>query len=234
MSAALAIFAKTKGLSPVKTRLAADIGTDLAEAFYDLSVAATAEMALATQQQSHNAVEPYWALAESHAIDAPQWQMLNTLWTGDGDFGLRLHRVYSTLLTTHEQVVLIGTDSPQLEPERITSALLQLKMQLKMQPKTCVIGPCVDGGFYLFAANTAIPQSVWTQVTYSSESTLRELVSNLKNVGMAVVLLASDGDVDTADDLKPLMQALQLKHGLRPQQQRLYDWLTEQPACLKS
>ena len=230
MSAALAIFAKTKGLSPVKTRLAADIGTDLAEAFYDLSVAATAEMALSARQHSQNTIEPYWALAEENAPDAAQWQGLNTLWTGDGDFGQRLHHVYSTLLTRHEQVVLIGTDSPQLELESITNALLQLNEQ----PNACVIGPCVDGGFYLFAANTAIPQSVWTQVTYSSASTLRELVSNLKNVGMAVVLLASDGDVDTVDDLKPLMQALQLKRGLRPQQQRLYDWLTEQPACLKS
>ena len=230
MSAALAIFAKTKGLSPIKTRLAADIGTDLAEDFYDLSVAATAEMALLTQQHSQNTIEPYWALAEKSALNAAQWQGLNTLWTGDGDFGQRLHHVYSTLLTRHEQVVLIGTDSPQLEPECIINAL----QQLNEQPNACVIGPCVDGGFYLFAANTAIPQSVWTQVTYSSESTLRELVSNLKNVGMAVVLLASDGDVDTVDDLKPLMQALQLKRGLRPQQQRLYDWLTEQPACLKS
>jgi len=49
MSGALAIFAKTKSLSPVKTRLAADIGKPLAEAFYSLSVEAVAEVAKAKQ-----------------------------------------------------------------------------------------------------------------------------------------------------------------------------------------
>jgi glycosyltransferase A (GT-A) superfamily protein (DUF2064 family) len=46
---ALAIFVKTPGLSPVKTRLAEGIGQARAEAFYRLAVDAVAEVALATE-----------------------------------------------------------------------------------------------------------------------------------------------------------------------------------------
>jgi len=224
MSGAIAIFAKTKSLSPVKTRLAADIGESLAEAFYTLSVEAVAEIAKTAGKQSDNDFISYWALAEKEAVDYKEWQDFETIWTGEGDLGKRLHNIYSTLRKKHDYVILIGTDSPQLEPELITTAI----KKLKQQPESCVIGSAFDGGFYLFAAKIPIKEQIWTQVNYSQSVTLEELSSNLAAHGITIQLLSSQGDIDTVNDLKPLLNALEANRNLLPAQRKLYRWLQSQ------
>lgn len=224
MSGALAIFAKTKSLSPVKTRLAADIGASPAEDFYTLSVEATAEIVKAAEKQNDHDFVPYWALAEKEALDYPQWQNFDRIWTGEGGLGTRLHTIYSTLCTKHDYVILIGTDSPHLEPELIMSAI----NKLKEQPESCVIGPAFDGGFYLFAAATSLAEQIWTNVNYSQNTTLAELSYNLVAHGITIQLLSSNGDVDTAGDLKPLLNALEANNNRFPAQQKLYKWLQSQ------
>lgn len=222
MSEAIAIFAKTKSLSPVKTRLAADIGESLAGAFYTLSVEAVTEIVKAAQKQ--NDFVPYWALAEKEAVDYTEWYDFSSLWTGEGDLGKRLHNIYSTLRKKHDYVILIGTDSPQLEPEIITNAI----KKLRNQPESCVIGPAHDGGFYLFAAKTPIVEHIWTKVSYSQSVTLEELSSNLAANGITIQLLSSQGDIDTMNDLKPLLNALEANRNLLPAQRKLYRWLQSQ------
>ena len=223
VTGALAIFAKTKSLSPVKTRLAADIGKPLAEAFYTFCVAAVTEVVESAQKQSQNDFVPYWALAEEEAVDYKAWQGFHSLWTGEDDLGMRLHRIYNTLRKKHDYVVLLGTDSPQLEPELITSAC----KKLAQQPERCVIGPALDGGFYLFAAKIPIKRQIWTEVSYSQSQTLAELRSNLAAHGISVELLPLQTDVDTIHDLKPLSHALKTNGNLLPAQQRLQAWLEE-------
>jgi len=224
MNGAIAIFAKTKSLSPVKTRLAADIGEPLAEAFYTLSVEAVAEITKTAQKQSDNNFISYWALAEKEALDYKEWQEFSSLWTGEGDLGMRLHTIYSSLRKKHDYVVLIGTDSPQLEPEIIISAI----RKLNDQPESCVIGPALDGGFYLFAAKVPITEQIWTKVNYSQSITLEELSSNLAANGITIQLLSSQGDIDTVNDLKPLLNALEANNNLLPAQRKLYRWLQSQ------
>ncbi len=70
MSASLAIFVKTPGYSPVKTRLAASIGQRRAEQFHRLAAAAVAAVAKAAMP----AVTPYWAIAERDALHDPLWR----------------------------------------------------------------------------------------------------------------------------------------------------------------
>ena len=221
MNGALAIFAKTVGLSPVKTRLAADIGQSAAEAFYTLSVEAVAQIAERVQEQMQDGLTPYWALAEEKATEHPSWQQFKTLWTGEGDLGLRLHTIYSSLQKSHDYVALIGTDSPQLEPTSLSDAI----ERLEGQPQSCFIGPCPDGGFYLFLSAISIPEQVWTNVTYSEATTLQQLTHQLEQVDISVELLAPQGDVDTASDLKPLLDALQENDNLLPAQRQLFHWL---------
>lgn len=224
MSGALAIFAKTKSLSPVKTRLEAGIGTSLAKAFYTLSVEAVAEVVEAAQKQSNNDFVPYWALAEKEALDYKEWQGFKTIWTGEGDLGMRLNTIYTILRKEHDYVVLMGTDSPQLEPALITSAI----KKLRQQPESCIIGPALDGGFYLFAAKTPIAEQIWTKANYSLSSTLKELSSNLTADGITIRLLPTQNDVDTMHDLKPLINALTINSDLLPSQKKLHRWLQSQ------
>lgn len=224
MTGALAIFAKTSSLSPVKTRLAVDIGTTRAEKFYELSVAAVEEIVKVSQKQNNNAFVPYWALAEKDAVTYKQWQGFDKIWTGEGGFGARLHNIYSTLCQKHDYVILIGTDSPQLEPALFSDVI----KKLSEQARSCIIGPATDGGFYLFAMKVAMAESLWMNVEYSQATTLEKLSSNLIRQGIDIQLLSPQGDVDTINDFKPLIRALEANNNLLPTQRKLYRWLQSQ------
>lgn len=203
---ALAIFAKTPGLSPIKTRLAADIGRSKAENFYKLSLKAVEEVALTTKNQSINEksgkITPYWAIAEKMGLNNPIWRNLDRIWTGNGDLGQRLDNIYKTLLKKHDFVILIGSDSPQLSPELI----LQAAKNIKFEEKQCVIGPCDDGGFYLFGSSHKIDSEIWTEVEYSQKNTLKNLKNNLKDC--KIHNLPNQQDVDNVQDLGKLKQGL--------------------------
>lgn len=227
---ALAIFAKTPGLSPVKTRLAADVGARLAEKFYRLSLEAAEEIAARVRDLSEGAIRPVWALAERNGGAGGSWKSFPSIWTGDGDLGERLHAVYSSLLENYDYVMMMGTDSPQLEP----SLFLEASRKIFENPESCVIGPCPDGGFYLFGAKIPIPESVWTGVAYSTNAALRDLARNLESQNIAVRLISTQGDVDDARDLKTVMNALEATPDLLPAQRQLLVWLRARKGTLKS
>lgn len=224
MSGALAAFAKTATLTPVKTRLAADIGRAAADDFYALSLAAVSAVIKEAYRQSRGDFIPFWALAEKEALNNEQWQEFTPMWTGPGDLGQRLNSVYRHLHAQHEYVILIGTDSPQLEPGLLLSAI----ETLRSQPQAAVIGPAVDGGFYLFAASTEIAEEIWTGVEYSRSDTLENLSTRLSKAEIDIELLPARSDVDTLSDLSRLAEALRENRELLPAQQKLYEWLQRQ------
>ncbi len=107
---ALAVFAKTPGRTPSKTRLAAGVGTDAAEAFYLASLAATA--AVADAAAARGPVDVIWATAEPDAHVDPVWANRRTAGQGTGGLGERLHTVASRLMADYRAALLIGCDSP--------------------------------------------------------------------------------------------------------------------------
>ena len=78
MSGAIALFVKTPGLSPVKTRLAVKLGTDAAEAFHLASAQAVKAVATAASQLAD--IQCYYAVAEAQAVHHADWQDLPCLW----------------------------------------------------------------------------------------------------------------------------------------------------------
>lgn len=222
MSTAVAIFAKTIGLSPVKTRLAKDIGKNKAEEFYRLSVSAIEELLLKVKIESHEKIVPYWALAEEHGVLDEGWKEFQALWTEEGGLGKRMFHISCQLLKKHDKVIMIGTDSPQFERETILTAI----SKLDEDPETCIIGPAFDGGFYLFGCSRLVAEDIWTSVTYSRKDTLKELLLILDNEDISYSFIKRMGDVDEIKDLKILYEALLLiKNEQTQSQERLMKWL---------
>ena len=119
-SGAIAIFVKTPGLSPIKTRLASSIGVSAAERFHLLSAKAIESVVL-DAFRAEPACIPYWAVAEKEAVHTPYWKSFQTIWQGEGSLGERLACVYDELIQQHSFVIFIGADSPH-----ITSHLLRV------------------------------------------------------------------------------------------------------------
>jgi uncharacterized protein len=219
VTSALCSFVKTPCLSPVKTRLAHDIGKTLAHKFYELSIDATEEVISKVETDSHKKIKPYWSIAEEKGLCNSRWQTLARFWQQEGLLGDRLNQSFSYLKKSHNKVVMIGADSPHL------SADIFIKANQLLDHHPCVIGPSIDGGFYLFASKLEIPQPIWTSVRYSTSYTLNDLTKYLKGYNIPVKLLDLQEDVDNLQDLQYVFNFLKKSDTLLPKQKVLYKWL---------
>jgi rSAM/selenodomain-associated transferase 1 len=216
---AIAVFVKTPGLSPVKTRLAVHIGQQKAEAFHLASARSVSSVVKVLGEQ--RALKSYYAVAEKEAVSHPFWQDLPCVWQGEGGLGERMALIYDTLLATHDFVILVGADIPQMTSAELLKAVDWLSASKSNQ---LAFAPSVDGGFWLFGGNCAIPHSVWTEVAYSQAETGSQFLNRINKIG-DVKILASLRDVDELDDLIALHQTLLDLPILQPEQRVLIQFL---------
>lgn len=207
MKGAVAVFVKTPGLSPVKTRLSATIGHQLAEQFFHLAKAAKQAVlnnAVAAFAEQGIELSGYWAIGETQGVSHSMWQSDNMrrMHTGEGGLGERMHHVYATLLKEHDFVILMGIDSPQHSVENLLEAVEHLQ-----QTDSLVITPALDGGFCLLGGNTPVPLPHWTAVEYSHEDTLKNLLQQLESY--TINYCGSMTDVDTEGDLYRLVDEME-------------------------
>jgi uncharacterized protein len=214
MTGGAAIFVKTPGRSPVKTRLATGLGTGPAKAWYELAAAAVA--AVATRVAGLTA---YWAIAEEPADEPPCWRGLPVLQQGEGELGARMARVHAALLARHDYALLLGADTPQLDPAVISAAAEWLSSSA---PRV-VMGPARDGGFWLLGANRQPPLADWLGTACGRADTARGFLAAMAPHG-SWRLLEELTDVDRADDLAPMLAELARLAAPLPEQQRMADW----------
>ena len=225
MSCGLAIFVKTPGLSPVKTRLWPALGQRDAETMYLMSAEAVASVA--AQLRYPGGITPHWAVAEDAGLLAQAWANLPALAQGTGTLGERMHTVFKALLEGHDAAILIGADAPQLLAAQLQGAA----EWLASAEQRLVLGRAADGGFWLIGANFPIANAVWISVAYSSARTADDFVDAMAAAGDWAEL-STLHDLDTAADLRPVADALARLAEPTPAQTRLAHWLAELPAAL--
>jgi glycosyltransferase A (GT-A) superfamily protein (DUF2064 family) len=216
---ALAVFVKTPGLSPIKTRLADGIGRECADEFYRLSIAAVEATVAAVAESSD--VLPHWAIAEENAQADPRWQRFPRLHQGIGELADRLGRVVSELMRRHDAVIAIGGDSPQLSPDIVRDAFRHLRRDNDQQ--THVLGRCHDGGFYLVGTNQRLPPDSWRDIPCGTCDAADRLCENLSRHGK-VVELPRLTDVDRAADVAVLGDELCAVANPSPEQLAVLKW----------
>ncbi|MDT8448976.1 MAG: DUF2064 domain-containing protein [Wenzhouxiangellaceae bacterium] len=216
---AVAIFVKTPGHSPIKTRLAAVLGRETAEDWHRRAAACVAEVGGAA------GLPIYWAVAEAGGLDHPLWRNLPRIGQPEGSLGLRMAGVHTALVRRHGSAILVGADLPQLEPHHLRFAADWLTGEASRS----VLGPAHDGGFWLFGANHAIDAGTWDSVRYSRSDTAREFLRSV-DTECAWEMLEPLTDLDEPDDLGRVLAELRAINEPLPCQRRLIDWLAQ---CLE-
>lgn len=214
---ALALFVKTPGLSPVKTRLARAIGNAAAERLYLACADAVSELLQRFARES--GVRCVWAIAEGDSLAPAFWAARGGLdWVpqGEGGLGARMARVHHRLVREHRFGLLIGADLPQLRREYLQRAADWLRAPQARQ----VLGAAEDGGFWLYGGNRTAPEVLWESVAYSQPRTGSEFRAALSGFGDWLDLPPLC-DLDTPEDLQQLAAALRALPGPLPAQQRV-------------
>ncbi|MFH1300678.1 MAG: TIGR04282 family arsenosugar biosynthesis glycosyltransferase [Planctomycetota bacterium] len=219
---AIAVFVKTPGYSPLKTRLAASIGQTEAEQFHLLS--AKAVEAVVQSAAKLKPVTPYWAVAEAAALSDPLWNQFSSIDQGTGDLGTRLSHVQRVLSETYDYVIFLGADAPQLPVASLAKAV-ELLSNFTARPQF-VIGPASDGGFYLFGSQICLTREEWCQVPYSAANTTEMLLAQIQDRG-DVHQLPVLTDVDTVDDLKSIGQEMSRVEAVLPAQRQVFEWIQQ-------
>lgn len=113
----------------------------------------------------------------------------------EGDLGVRMERfIAGEFEDGASRVVLIGSDSPTLDPNFVLSAFVLL------EHKDVVLGPATDGGFYLVGARKPLP-TLFEDIAWSTPGVLSHVVQSLARQQLSLALLPPWYDVDTLADV---------------------------------
>ena len=218
MKGGLAIFVKTPGVSPLKTRLAAGMGADN-ERWYRLAVDAVKSIALEARDKI--GISTYWAVAEPEAMQNALWQSLPRLAQSDdaqAGLGERMGRVMRMLVRQHGFGVLLGADAPQICIADIQAA----SDFLDHESPRLVLGPARDGGFWCVGSNHSFPIELWQSVLYSQPDTYADFVAAFSPFA-EIFNLRTLSDVDEVSDLALCQRELEALDNATPEQRILLE-----------
>jgi glycosyltransferase A (GT-A) superfamily protein (DUF2064 family) len=110
----------------------------------------------------------------------------------------RMEGIFGRLFEAgYSHIVMRNSDSPHLPLRLIDQAFIHLDQG---RAGEVVLGPDLDGGFYLVGLNAA-PRGLFPQ-TMSTETVLKQTLRNAQTADRAVSLLEPFLDIDSADDLR--------------------------------
>ena len=114
------------------------------------------------------------------------------------NLGARMSNAFVKIFSKgFQNVLLMGTDFPDLPAKIIDTAFHSLAAN------DAVIGPSVDGGYYLigFNADTFLP-AVFDDMPWGTEDVFEKTIKVFSNKGLKVYVLPKWRDIDTYQDLE--------------------------------
>jgi len=115
---------------------------------------------------------------------------------GGGSLGDRMKRVLLQLKSKgYSSVVIVGSDSPTLPSGFISDAFEGLKKN------DLVIGPSIDGGYYLIGVRGDVPD-IFEGISWGSSTVFEETAKKVRAQAIRTHLLPFWYDIDTIDELR--------------------------------
>lgn len=124
------------------------------------------------------------------------WQLLEQ--TGK-NLGQRMQNAIGQVLIKHEGAIIIGSDLPWLTVDRLEKAAWLL------QKYDAVIGPALDGGYYLLGLKSMEP-GLFADLPWGTDQVLRLTQHKLAEKGLSYSLLPEEQDLDTEADVHNFYQ----------------------------
>jgi rSAM/selenodomain-associated transferase 1 len=185
----LIIFTRNPILGKVKTRLAKSVGNEIALEIYQFLLNKTKEVTL--NIPADKVVFYSEEITNKDIWDATIYK--KELQKGR-DLGAKMSNAFKTCFKDgYEKVVLIGSDLFDLEEFHIREAFE------KLEKNDAVIGPALDGGYYLLGLKKMHP-TIFMNKNWGTATVRKNTMKNLEKVN--VHLLPILNDVDVIEDIK--------------------------------
>ena len=184
----LIIFVRNPIIGTVKTRLASKIGNKLALKVYNELTRHTASICekIKTKKKIYYSKEIIYNDLWSDLVFQKQLQC-------EGDLGQRMKTAFDEAFDEgYKKVIIIGSDVYSLSELMIQQAFQELNYH------DIVIGPALDGGYYLLGLKMNYPQ-IFNNKNWGTKSVLKETLHDLKS--KSIFFLNPQNDIDDYDDL---------------------------------
>ena len=190
----LIVFAKTPVAGQVKTRLGAVVGPDQAAKIYEhlletcLTASATNDLWRQVIAITPESDEAYFAR-----------RGLEIMRQSGTDLGERMSNALARGFELGaDQIMIVGSDIPNIDSTELSEAFSMLNRV------PAVIGPCTDGGFYLFgvtAQHYLAATRVFTEdIKWSTTQVLASVQTLCRRFSLPLSFLPLKSDIDTYED----------------------------------
>lgn len=185
----LIIFTRNPELGKVKTRLAKTIGDQAALNIYKYLLNHTE---LTVKDLVCDKAIYYSENVNDHDVwDNSTYQKFAQ---NGNDLGERMLNAFKVAFDdNYEKVIIIGSDLIDLKEKHIQEAFQ------KLDTHEVVIGPALDGGYYLLGMRK-LHKHLFREKEWGTSSVLRDTLHDLQNLN--VFLLEELNDIDIYDDIK--------------------------------
>lgn len=186
----LIIFLKNRSDSNIKTRLQRDIGRKETLELYERLVNQT----LVTAGKSNADIHLFYSSSAEKQFE----DMVSGIHaqTSSEDLGLKMKQAMIMMFRNgYERVVIIGTDCPYIQPVHLSKAFASL------ETSDVVLGPAMDGGFYLLGVKNEYYLD-FKGITWSTPEVLTKYSHNLEELKASVSHLDTLEDIDEVESYK--------------------------------
>ena len=106
-----------------------------------------------------------------------------------------MHHALCDGLSRHPWVILIGCDCPELQPDDIQGAADELQAG-----RDAVLGPAVDGGYYLIGLRRPMP-ALFDAMPWGSDRVMALTAGRLDHARVDWCAISTRRDLDRPEDL---------------------------------
>jgi uncharacterized protein len=191
---ALLIFARNPVSENIKTRLTLDLGKDKALEIYN-------SLLEITHESTKNLPFPiiiYWTESIPVLQIFQGNNYIHKIQT-HGNLGEILNFALKQEFQSFKSICIMGSDCPELSEEKIKKAFLIL------ESTDIVIGPSLDGGYYLLGMNQYFAE-LFENIQWSTNTVFSKTIEIINNLKLRNVVLEKLSDVDYATDYYTLQK----------------------------
>lgn len=198
----LIIFTRYPQAGQVKTRLIPALGAEGATKLHQRMAEHTLAQARALRQTRALSIE-VWFTGSSTLTQMQEWLGTDVDYYAqpEGDLGDRMTFAFqSAFAKGYTAAIIVGTDCPDL-----STALIEQSFSALAQNEL-VLGPAIDGGYYLIGLRRLVPE-LFAGIAWSTAEVLAQTFAIAQQLKLTALLLPYLTDIDVPKDLEhPLIK----------------------------